>query len=134
MFIPGMVVGICGALCMVASIIMAYHEGHNVLGHLLLGCGIASIPVLLIIWYKVFTRTFSIQEDERGFSSSNKSSKDLLSAEGTTATTLHPSGIILIDGKRIDVVSSGEMIAKGSRVKVVEVEGNRVVVRKVKNG
>jgi membrane-bound serine protease (ClpP class) len=42
--------------------------------------------------------------------------------------TLRPAGIARIDGRRVDVVSRGEMIESGSPVRVLSVEGNRVVV------
>jgi membrane-bound serine protease (ClpP class) len=44
-------------------------------------------------------------------------------------SNLRPSGLALIDGKRIDVVTEGPMIERGTPVKVVAVEGMRVVVR-----
>ena len=131
MFVPGMIIGICGAVCIITSIVMAYNADYTILGHALFGCGIFSIPILLIIWYKVFSKTFSIDESEKGFSSSDEKLKDLLSLEGVTLTPLHPSGIVLIDGKRVDVVTTGDMIEKDTKVKVIEVEGNRVVVRTV---
>ena len=132
MFIPGMIVGICGIVCMITSIVFAYNTNHNILGHVLISCSIFSIPILLIIWYKIFSKAFSIKESEKGFSSSNHELKELISKEGVTITPLHPSGIVLIDGKRVDVVTYGNMIGKNVKVKVVEVEGNRIVVKTVK--
>ena len=44
---------------------------------------------------------------------------------------LHPSGVVAIDGKKHDVVTEGGMAEKGDRVRVVKVEGNRVVGKKV---
>ena len=133
MFVPGMIIGICGVVCIITSIVMAYNADYNILGHVLFGCGVFSIPILLVIWYKVFSTTFAIKESEKGFSSSDEKLKDLLSLEGVSLTPLHPSGIVLIDGKRVDVVTAGNMIAKDTKVKVIEVEGNRVVVRTVKS-
>ncbi|MCF6149801.1 MAG: hypothetical protein E3K37_14190 [Candidatus Kuenenia sp.] len=131
MFVPGMIIGICGVVCIITSIVLSYQNNHTILGHLLVGCGLFSAPVLLILWYKIFSKTFAIYESEEGFSSTNESLKNLLSAEGTTLTPLHPSGIILINGERVDVVTRGEMIDKNKKVKVIEVEGNRVVVKAV---
>lgn len=131
MFVPGMIIGICGVVCIITSIVLSYQNNHTILGHLLVGCGLFSTPVLLILWYKIFSKTFAIHESEEGFSSTNESLKNLLSAEGTTLTPLHPSGIILINGERVDVVTRGEMIDKNKKVKVIEVEGNRVVVKAV---
>jgi len=47
---------------------------------------------------------------------------------GTTATPLRPSGAIEIDGQRLDVVTEGEFLAAGVTVRVLYVQGNRVVV------
>ena len=45
--------------------------------------------------------------------------------------TLRPAGFAEIGGRRVDVVTRGENIESGAAVKVLEVEGNRVVVCKV---
>jgi len=56
----------------------------------------------------------------------------LLHKEGTAASDLRPAGVAEIEGQRVDVVTQGEMIAEGDRVRVTEVEGNRVVVARTK--
>jgi membrane-bound serine protease (ClpP class) len=54
---------------------------------------------------------------------------ELVGRTGTALTTLRPSGAALIEGQRVDVVSEGQMIQKGSQIKVIATEGLRVVVR-----
>ncbi len=132
LFIPGAIVGICGAGCVIASIIFAYLYVSNFLGHLLLGIGICFIPVFFILWYKLITKTFAVKASEKGFSSANNKLDDLLSAEGVAITTLRPSGTANIKGKKVDVVSEGEMILKNTKIKVTDVKGNRIVVKPVK--
>ena len=132
MLIPGMIVGICGALCIITSIVYAYYNGFTTLGHLLLGISIFSMPILALIWYKIFSRTLANSETEKGFTSADEELKKLISEEGITLTTLHPSGIVLFEGKRVDVVTEGSMIEKDKKVVVCTVEGNRVVVKLVK--
>ena len=44
-------------------------------------------------------------------------------------TPLRPSGTAVINGKRIDVVTEGPFVERGSPIKVVAIEGMRVVVR-----
>jgi membrane-bound serine protease (ClpP class) len=51
--------------------------------------------------------------------------------EGTAITVLRPAGKAKIHGRTIDVVSEGPFIPQESRVEVVEVSGNRVVVRQI---
>ena len=55
----------------------------------------------------------------------------LLGKEGVASTPLRPSGMGLIDGRRVNVAADGEFIERDCPIKVVEVEGNRIVVRKI---
>ena len=72
-----------------------------------------------------------VQNKTDGFSNSFgwESLKD---KEGTADTSLHPSGWIRIEDQRIFVVSEGDFIEKGSKITVLSVDGNRVVVRELK--
>ena len=132
LFIPGAIVGICGAGCVIASVIFAYLYVSNLLGHILLGIGICFIPVFFITWYKLLIRTFAVKDTEEGFSSARGELEGLLSAEGVAITTLRPSGTANINGNKVDVVSEGEMISKNTKIKVTDVKGNRIVVKPVK--
>ena len=49
--------------------------------------------------------------------------------EGAALSALRPAGAAQIAGRRVDVVSEGTFIPAGAAVKVVSVEGARVVVR-----
>jgi len=53
----------------------------------------------------------------------------LLDQTGTALSALRPAGTAVINGKRVDVVTEGQMIDPGTPVRVVAVEGMRVVVR-----
>ena len=55
----------------------------------------------------------------------------LLGKEGTTLTVLRPSGCVDIEGIHLDVVTGGEYVEKGVPIRVIEVEGNRIVVREI---
>lgn len=50
---------------------------------------------------------------------------------GTAATVLRPSGAMEIDGQRIDVATEGEFVAAGTKVRVLYVNVNLVVVAAV---
>jgi membrane-bound ClpP family serine protease len=53
----------------------------------------------------------------------------LLGAIGTAATMLRPAGMAKFGEQYVDVVTEGDFIAPGTSVQVVEIEGNRVVVK-----
>ncbi len=52
----------------------------------------------------------------------------LLGRAGVATTDLRPSGKGLFDGHYLDVITEGEFLAKGARLRVVKHEGSRVVV------
>jgi membrane-bound serine protease (ClpP class) len=66
----------------------------------------------------------------QGFESAPASDHALLGKTGLATTPLHPAGIAEIEGERVDVVSDGELINAGEPIRVMRVDGNRVVVRR----
>jgi membrane-bound serine protease (ClpP class) len=56
---------------------------------------------------------------------------ELLGLTGTALTPLRPSGTVVINGHRVDVVTEGGLVDRDTPVKVVAVEGMRVVVRPI---
>jgi len=60
-----------------------------------------------------------------------KNSHLLISKEGVARTSLRPSGKVEIDGNIWDVVADGAFIENGKKVKVIYVEGSRIVVEEV---
>lgn len=62
---------------------------------------------------------------------SDASNESLIGQKGEVYTPLRPVGIVLINDERVNAVSGGSYIEKGSKIQVIEVHGNRVVVEKV---
>jgi membrane-bound serine protease (ClpP class) len=58
----------------------------------------------------------------------------LTGKEGLTHTVLRPAGVATIDGQRIDVVAQGNFIEPNVRVRVIDISGNRVLVKEVSPG
>ncbi|MBY0122337.1 nodulation protein NfeD [Bacillus sp. S/N-304-OC-R1] len=136
-FLPGGIAGIIGLAAILASLFLAsdniVHMGISILIAL-------SISILaLIIMAKVFGRKMKFfkkiiltdaTKTEEGYIS-NKSRLELIGLEGYALTPLRPSGTVLIEDERIDVVSDGGFILKDARVRVVKAEGSRIVVREI---
>jgi membrane-bound ClpP family serine protease len=68
---------------------------------------------------------------ENGFRAAGEKFATLLGERGVAASPLRPSGVAIIGGKRVPVVTDGEFIPSGSTVEIVTVKGARVVVRAV---
>ena len=58
--------------------------------------------------------------------------RELIGKTGETRSDLRPAGIAIIENERIDVVSDGGFIDRGQKIKVIAIDGPRVVVEMAK--
>jgi membrane-bound serine protease (ClpP class) len=137
LFIPGGIAGVIGLLAIVASFFMASDNVVH-MGISLLVALTASI-VLSILMIRVFGKKMKFfkriiltdsTSTEKGYVS-NKNRLELIGVEGVTLTPLRPSGTIIVEDERIDVVSEGGFVPKGKKVRIVKTEGSRIVVREI---
>ena len=68
---------------------------------------------------------------EDGFHAAPQDLESLVGQRGVARSALSPSGVALIGGKRVSVITSGEFIERDTEVEVVEVHGSRIVVQEV---
>jgi membrane-bound serine protease (ClpP class) len=66
-----------------------------------------------------------------GYTSSLGEAKALLGATGVAETNLRPSGKGRFGDRLVDVVTEGDMVERGKPITIVEVQGSRVVVKRV---
>ena len=69
-------------------------------------------------------------DHDAGYSATEEMSC-FLGREGVTITPLRPAGMADFDGVKLDVLAEGEFVDVGKRVKVVRVEGRKIVVRQI---
>lgn len=55
-----------------------------------------------------------------------------LGKKGEALTVLRPAGTVLVEGRRLDVISLGDYIPKGASVRIVKVEGSKIFVDLIK--
>ena len=130
-FLVGVVLGLIGLTCMLVSIYFGFEKSAG-LGWTLVVIAAASVPVLAIVWVKVINRVLAMKFTQTGYTSAQMQYKDLVGQEGVALTALRPAGMARFGEKKVDVVSEGEVVDRDARVRVVEVKGNRVVVRAVR--
>lgn len=124
--LPGMVIGFIGMACVVISVVYGFGN------HWVIGTGQIAIAVVIIpTLFYIAIRRLSVKTTLASAVGFAKDYDVYLGKEGEALTDLRPAGMIRVDGKKVDVVTAGEMIDKGKRVRVTKVEGNRVVVRVV---
>ncbi len=133
-FIPSMgLLGLAAALCILGSIGTAFYEDPTT-GIQMLAATAVLVPIVMTFGIKLFPSTpMGKALTARGFSFEDGAGIDrrdegLEGQPGMVEAPLRPAGIARIAGRRVDVVSRGEMIDRGEAVVVVEVSGNRVIV------
>lgn len=68
-------------------------------------------------------------KEQSGYSSKD-TLKHLVGVEGKALTDLRPAGTAILNNERIDVVTEGDYVSHDSLIKVIKVEGSKVVVAK----
>lgn len=141
-FIPGFgLPGISGIILEVVAIVLTYlsHGGLAALGLTLVILAIVGITVSIALRSATkgrLSKSKLILNDTEKSADGYVTSTDMdvfLGKEGDVVTVLRPAGMAEFDGVKLNVVSDGEYIPKGTRVRIDRVEGARVVVRRVEN-
>lgn len=136
--IPGFgITGILGILGIVAGIFMSFGINNIAQAVLIVFVSLIADIILIIILArfilksKGFKNIVALETDTAGYHSS-VSYDNLLGCEGITDTFFRPSGNIIINDKKYDAITEGEFINKGAKIKVILVEGNKIVIKESK--
>lgn len=138
-FFPSMgALGVGALICLASSIIFAFQEG-SAEGYLMLtiavGGGFGSVIAARRLLPKTAfgKKLFLIGEEPTPEQrrATDPANAALLGKTGVTESFLRPAGIAQIEGRRVDVASAGNPIPEGMTVRVVQIDGNRVVVEAV---
>jgi membrane-bound serine protease (ClpP class) len=144
--IPGFgVAGALGILALLAGLIMSVTGGGATAQFILAAAGrvvfsllfalLASLVLLRLLPRLPVSRRLVLQTDlgtGQEFGSAPESDRRWLGKRGRASSPLRPAGIAEFDGERVDVVSDGELIEAGESIEVARVDGNRIVVRRVR--
>ncbi len=135
-FVPGMVLGILGSLCLAGAIAFSYVEFGPYVGTIVLVGVMAAAFVGFIVWMMVFPHTaigrrLMLKKNlDPGEGEKDRPFQSLVGQSGRALTPLRPSGTAIINGQKVDVVAESSFIPRDTPIVVILQEGVRVVVRK----
>ncbi len=139
-FMPGFgAAGITGVVLEIITLVMTWFEHGPVATLAML------LIVLLVLAIAISTSLRSIASGRLSKSSlvhaGTESNEDgyrsvadlavFVDREGVASSVLRPTGIADFDGVRLNVSSEGDFIAAGTRVRIIKVEGAKILVRAV---
>lgn len=135
-YVPGFVLGSIGVVLMIVAAVLCFKTyGANatmlvVAIEVVFGIGVV---VAALRWFPQTAagRKMILASTQTGQRAHAGHGRELIGQEGVAQSILRPTGVALVQGKRLDVVAESGMIERGSPVRVVAVEENRIIVRKV---
>jgi membrane-bound serine protease (ClpP class) len=140
--VPGFgIAGVISIICVGSAVFLAligslptWADVARASGILATSIGIIGAAIYLIVrnlptserWRGIFLKAASHADE--GYISGDLRD-DLIGRIGVALTDLHPGGTIELDEERLDVVTEGDYVKRGTNVRVVRSEGYRLVVK-----
>lgn len=150
--IPGFgVTGISGISLMFLAILMAmvqHHPGgswappeiqyHAAIRNFSIFLGLTFAAMVVLARYlprsTIFQRlALNASESGKDGFQSSRDTTSMVGLTGLADTSLHPAGIGIFGGKRVNVITRGEFIEQGSPIIIAEAHGNRIIVEDKKS-
>ncbi len=138
LFVPGGIVGSIGAILMGTAIIMCFnHYGASTGVAVFLGSCVFTV-IAVVLFIKIFPHTaegkWIIMSDTlvkaKGSHSDTNAHESLIGVEGISESQLRPAGIATLNGERLDVMTEGDFVEPNTPIRVLRVDGNRIVVER----
>jgi membrane-bound ClpP family serine protease len=140
-FLPsGGLLGFMSISALIAGIFIAfYHRGAEV-GLIFLLLTILAVPAALSVAFRYWPQTpmgrrLLLQapraDEVLPDSPYRQRLRQLVGQFGVAKSVMMPSGAVLVDGEQIDALSEGQYIEAGQPIQIIQVQGNRVIVRAV---
>ena len=139
-FIPGFgIAGISGIVVEIVAVTLTWlnHGPVAALGILLIILSVMAIAISMSLRSATngrLSKSRIILRDTESNEAGYRSAEDMevfLGREGRTTTVLRPTGIAEFEGVRLNVVSEGEFIPADTAVRIVRIEGSRILVRPI---
>jgi membrane-bound serine protease (ClpP class) len=134
--VPGGILGFFAVIALGASAYFAY-EPFGLLGSVLaFFVGGTLVLVAVAIEFRLVGKTrfrnrMVLGAAVEGRTESLHSTEEILGKEGTTLTTLAPSGMVVVDGEKYEAFSRSGLLSRDQRVRVVERDNFRLIVEKL---
>jgi len=132
-FLPGMVAGVLGVVCLLGAAVVGFAEFSPKIGSLILMAELLAGTILTILWMRYFPKTPFGKKyilDPSTASHAPNQVEQWMGCDGVALTDLRPAGSARLDGEKVDVITTGEHLEAGTRVRVVRIDGPSIFVRR----
>ena len=135
-FISGGLLSVGAAVSLVSATFLAFTQHSQAMGFFVLLMEALGVPLAMAFAFRMLPRTpmgkklllEAPSSEEVSGAAQAAGLVELLGQAGRTESVLRPGGFARIAGRRVDVVTRGELVEAGCEIHVIQVDGNRVVV------
>jgi membrane-bound ClpP family serine protease len=126
------------ALSILSGIIMAFNERGALVGMIFVAITVVSIPIMLIAGFKILPHTpigrqliseSPTSDEVISDTATRRNMREMIGWIGRSTSPMLPSGSIEVEGLTLDAVSQGMAIDANMPVKIIDVQGTRIIVR-----
>ena len=134
-FMPGFgLPGVSGLILIVIGVVMTWNTYGAVAGLAvtLIALALAGISISVSIKSAAngkLSRSALFLKDTVASVEQHEENAALVGKAGVTVTVLNPVGFAEFDGVRLNVITEGSYLEKGKPVQVIQVEGNKIIVK-----
>ena len=134
--IPGGILGIMAALCVILASWFAGAEYGAGIGFLTFVGSAAAIAILVYIEFKLLARTsigsaFFLKSSVTGHSNIAPAEVSITGKKGTSLTRLNPGGKVAIDGRLYEAHSQDGYIEANQPIQVVAQDNFKLIIKKL---
>ncbi len=133
------ILGFLAACSILGGILLGFYQS-ALTGTIILVVSIAGVPATLALAFKYWPQTAvgrrvlltaPTREEVMPVNPELQRLRAMIGQVAEAKCDMLPAGAIFLDGRTIDAVSEGMPVDAGKKVRIMEVRGNRVVVRPV---
>ena len=139
-FIPAAgLIGIGGLASIVAGIVLVFREYSPLAGFAFLAANAIVVPGIILFYWKRFPKSFMgrrliLASASTPAAGGSPGPHTAAGETGTALTQLRPAGTARVGDEQLSVVTDGEFLPKGSPLRVVKLEGARIIVESAAEG
>ena len=133
-FLPGMIAGVIGALCMLAGCVISFVEfgaGGGTIASVLALALLGLTLYLELVWLPktAFGKRLVVQSKVDAVSQPPLANPgEVVGKAAEAVTTLAPSGYVLVEGRRYEAFCRSGHVPKGAVLRVIGIDNFRVIV------
>lgn len=133
-FIPGGILGTFGAVAWLLAAIIGWNSFPDPWNLISAASLVVTSLITFVVWIRYFPKSrlgkiLSLNQSSANYKA-HKSIDLPVGSVGKALSILRPSGIVEIEGQRLDVVANGEWIEAGEPVKISSTSGGHISVEK----